>query len=120
MELYEISTAGGSALSGLLKAENGLNELRARPRLGHPLRLAQSNDVCGSFFDDAEPIDFKLSNDCRLARTRRAGHNVSLHNFLEILLRRAGAETSSRRFAGPRLLNKDSALAMVRMQSLVV
>src|SRR5262249_37728155 len=86
MKLYEIRGADSSALSGLLKADNGVNELRPRPWLGYPLRLPQSNDVCRRFLDNANPINFKLSNNCRLASARRASHNVSFHNCLKILL----------------------------------
>src|SRR5215813_6185024 len=86
MKLYEIRGADNSALSGLLKADDGVNEVRPSPWLGYPLRLPQSNDVCRRFLDNAKPINFKLSNDCRLARARRASHNVSFHNYLKILL----------------------------------
>jgi hypothetical protein len=86
MKLYEIRGAGGSALSSLLKADHRVNELRASPRFGYPLGLLQSDDVCCCFLDNAKPINFKLPNDCRFACTRRASHNVSLHNCLKTLL----------------------------------
>src|SRR5215471_9974572 len=79
MKLYETCGTDNSALSDLLKADNGVNELRPSPWLGYPLRLPQSNDVCRRFLDNAKPLNFKLSNDCRLARARRASHNVSFH-----------------------------------------
>jgi hypothetical protein len=86
MKLYGTRGADGSALSGLLKADDGVNELRVNPWLGYPLRLPQSNDVCRRLLDNAKPINFKLSNDCRFACARRASHNVSLHNCLKTLL----------------------------------
>jgi hypothetical protein len=86
MKLYGGRGAGGSALSRLLKADNGVNELRAGPWLSYPLRLPQSDDVCRRFLNNAKPINFKLSNDCRLACARRASHNVFLHNRLKTLL----------------------------------
>jgi hypothetical protein len=39
MKLYKVLGAGGSALSNLLKRDNGFNELWAGPRFGYPLRL---------------------------------------------------------------------------------
>jgi hypothetical protein len=79
MKLHQIRGTGGSALSCLLKADDGVNELLPSPRLRYPLRLPQSNNVCRRFLDNAEPINFKLSNDRCLAASRRASQNISLH-----------------------------------------
>src|SRR4051794_38630760 len=85
MKLYDIRGAGGPALSTVLKADDSIDELRTSPRLGCALRLAQSDDVCCRFLDNAKAIHFQLANDCPLPRSRRAGHNVSLHDSLNIL-----------------------------------
>jgi cytochrome c553 len=79
MELHYIGRAGSSAFSYVLKVHNGIDELRASPGLGYPLRLPQSDNVCCRFLDNAKPFHFKLSNDRRFSRSRRASHNVSLH-----------------------------------------
>jgi hypothetical protein len=82
MKLDEIRSTGGSVFSDLLKADDGVNELRISPRFRYSPRLPQSNDVCCRFLDNAEPINFKLSNDRRLAGAWRASHDISFHHCL--------------------------------------
>jgi hypothetical protein len=86
MELYKICGTIGSSLPCSLEVDNSVNELRVSPRFDNPLRLPQGNNVCCRFLDNAKAIEFKLSYDCRLACSRRTGHNVSLHNCLKVLL----------------------------------
>jgi hypothetical protein len=79
MELHELRNAGGLAFSCLLKTDNGVDKLRASPRIGDPLRLPQRNDIGSGFFYYAVAVHFQLSKDRRLARSRGARQNVFLH-----------------------------------------
>src|SRR5579872_4857388 len=86
MKLDEIHGISGSEFSVSLKADNGINKLRKSPWLLYSLCLVQGNQICCGLLDDTKAINFKLPNDCCLARTRRASHNISFHNWLKMLL----------------------------------
>ena len=67
MELYEILGVRGSALSGLLQAHNGINELLGESTARLSPSPPQRNNIGGRFLDNAKPINFKLSKDYGLA-----------------------------------------------------
>ena len=73
VELHAIREASTVAFSGLLKANDGVDESRVGPRLGEAFRLPQGNDVGCRLFDDAETVKFQLPDNGRLARSRCTG-----------------------------------------------
>ena len=56
-----------------------INERGVQPGLNRSLGLCGGDDVGSRFFDNAEPVEFQLTDDRRFACTWRAGNDESFH-----------------------------------------